>query len=84
MPAEHYGSDDPSVHGGRGVRQTVPPEEAHADFAVQPARRDLPAGRTVVSDVPGGRHEEEPHHRGAREGAAHQEEGQWTTLNSVL
>lgn len=79
MPAEHRGRHDPGVHGGRGVRQAVQAEEAHADAVVQQERGDLPAGRYPVSDVPRRRYAQVAHHRGARPGAADQEESERTT-----
>ena len=55
-----------SIYGGHRVRQALAAEEAHADPAVLAQCCHLPEGRTALSHVPRGRHEEEPHHRGPR------------------
>lgn len=84
MSAEHHGRDDPSVHGGSGVRQAIAAQEAHADSALQQTRRHLSARRRADSHVPSRRHAQESHHRGARARPAHQAQGIICVLSPTI
>ena len=72
---EHIRRADAGLHGGGRLREAVAAQETHPDVAVLAERRHMSEGRSAVPHVSGGRHEEEPHHRGARQGAAHQAQG---------
>jgi len=54
VSTEHSRRYDPGIYGGRGVRQVVQAEKAHADVVVQQKRCDLPKGWHSVSHVPRG------------------------------
>lgn len=69
LSSEHLRRHDPGVHGGSGVRQTVQAAEEDADAALFQERGHMSSGQRAVLHVQGGRHEEESHHRGSREGS---------------
>jgi len=84
VSTKHRRRYDPGVHGGRGVRQVVQAEKAHADAVVQQKRSDLPKGWHFVSHVPRGRHEKIAHHRGTRQGAANKEKSKCPCIRTQL
>jgi len=51
VSAEHRGRNDPSVHGGRSVREAVQAEKTYSDTVVQQKRRNLSKRRHSVSHV---------------------------------
>jgi hypothetical protein len=80
VPTEYSRSNDPGLHGGHCVRETVASQEANTDFTVQSQCRHMPARRSPVPHVPGGGHAQVTHRGGSRKGAAHQEEGTYRAI----